>query len=74
MPLFQRRRALAEKADRLAKGESKPLTNDFDTTVRTKLLYAIIDNTPSYLGDPDTPPFRVLMPIMRRVLLREWAG
>jgi hypothetical protein len=74
MPLFQRRQKQREKAERLARGDSIPLSAKFDQRTRTRILYTIVDNSPSYLGEVfgRPAPAERFLPIVRDVLLREW--
>lgn len=74
MRLFQRRQQQREKAERAARGESIPLTRDFDQKVRTRIFYAIRDNSPEYLGElfGRPSPEKVFAEVLRTVLLSEW--
>jgi hypothetical protein len=73
MPLFQRRREQKEKADRIARGESIAF-HRFDENSRTRVLYAIVDNAPSDLGDTwgGASPEQRFGSLIRAFLLREW--
>lgn len=72
MPLYQRRKREREKAELLARGESIPMTEDFDRQSTTRLLHALLDNAPQYLGDTFTAPKLVFAAMVRAELLREW--
>jgi hypothetical protein len=75
MPLFQRRRARATRQAAAVSGKPLPLGSRFPPEVRTKVVFAISDNTPAVVRtmldiDWIDPP--TIIRAMALLLVREW--
>jgi hypothetical protein len=67
MALYQRRQRQREKAERVARGETIPLTTQFPVEARNALLHAIADNLPKGIVS-NMEDYDAFLTIMHRTL------